>query len=208
MQVSVDILRSIQKLNLQGKKFLKGTLAGAIYDRLPSEHQDVDKFDWAGLAEEMKQRLCVIHNDFDAHRSLKEADVVVTATNVVGDLVRSTNIKAGAVVCDISRPPNVNRAITLNRPDISLIDGGVVKLPGKSRLSFNLDIDAGFAYACMAETMILALERQFEDTSLGIDLDMDEVIEMAWLAERHGFRAASNHSDCKPLQSMSLAKAA
>jgi len=208
MQVSVDILRSIQKLNLQGKKFLKGTLAGAICDRLPSEHQDVDKFDWAGLAEEMKQRLCVIHNDFDAHRSLKEADVVVTATNVVGDLVRSTNIKAGAVVCDISRPPNVNRAITLNRPDISLIDGGVVKLPGKSSLSFNLDIDAGFAYACMAETMILALERQFEDTSLGIDLDMDEVMEMAWLAERHGFRAASNHSDCKPLQSVSLAKAA
>jgi predicted amino acid dehydrogenase len=30
----------------------------------------------------------------------------------------------------------------------------------------------------MAETMIPALERQFEDTSLGNDLDMDNVTEM------------------------------
>jgi fatty aldehyde-generating acyl-ACP reductase len=92
------------------------------------------------------------------------------------------------VVCDISRPPNVSRAVRMSRPDAFVIDGGVVSLPRESRLSLNLDMDPGLAYACMAETMILALERRFEDTSLGIDLDMDNVTEMGRLAERHGFR--------------------
>ena len=130
------------------------------------------------------------------------------ATNVVGDLARPEDIKEGAVVCDISRPPNVSRDVRMNRPDIFVIDGGVVSLPRDSRLSLNLDIDPGLAYACMAETMILALERRFEDASLGIDLDMDNVTEIGRLAERHGFRPALTHSGCKPLQSVSKAKVA
>jgi predicted amino acid dehydrogenase len=60
----------------------------------------------------------------------------------------------------------------------------------------------------MAETMILALERRFEDTSLGIDLHMDTVAEMARLAERHGFKPALIHSSFKPLRGVSAAKAA
>jgi fatty aldehyde-generating acyl-ACP reductase len=70
-----------------------------------------------------------------------------------------------------------------------------------------MDIDPGFTYACMAETMILTLERRFEDTSLGIDLDMNGVAEMGRLAERHGFRSALIHSSYKPLQGLSAAKA-
>jgi predicted amino acid dehydrogenase len=156
----------------------------------------------------MGHYLYVNHDACDLHQSLQEADVVVMATNVVGDLARPEDIKEGAVVCDISRPPNVSRDVRMNRPDIFVIDGGVVSLPRDSRLSLNLDIDPGLAYACMAETMILALERRFEDTSLGIDLDMDNVAEMERLAERHGFRPALVHSGCKPLQGLSKAKAA
>jgi fatty aldehyde-generating acyl-ACP reductase len=96
----------------------------------------------------------------------------------------------------------------MNRPDIFVIDGGVASLPRDSILSLNLDIDPGLAYACMAETMILALERRLEDASLGIDLDMDNVTEIGRIAERHGFRPALTPSDCNPLQSVSKAKAA
>jgi fatty aldehyde-generating acyl-ACP reductase len=60
----------------------------------------------------------------------------------------------------------------------------------------------------MAETMILALERRFEDASLGIDLDIENVTEMDWLAERHGFRPALTHSSRQPLRGDSLAEAA
>jgi len=208
MQVCADILRSIRKLDSQGKRPLKSPLANAIYDILPSEHQDWDSLDWTRVAAEMEQYLCVINDPCDVRQSLQEADVVVMATSVVGDLAQPEDIKKGAVVCDISRPPNISRAVRMNRPDIFVIDGGVVSLPRDSKLSLNLDIDPGLAYACMAETMILALERRFEDTSLGIDLDMNSVMEMGWLAERHGFRPALAHSNCEPLQGISAAYAA
>jgi len=208
MQVSADILCSIGELVSQGKRPLKNALADAIYDILPSERQDWDRLDWIRLAAEMEQYLCVIHDACDVNQSLQEADVVVMATSVVGDLAQPEDIKEGAVVCDISRPPNVSRAVRMNRPDIFVIDGGVVSLPCDSRLNLNLDIDPGLAYACMAETMILALERRFEDTSLGIDLDMHSVTEMGRLAELHGFRPSLVHSSCKPLQGISAAIAA
>jgi acetylornithine/succinyldiaminopimelate/putrescine aminotransferase/predicted amino acid dehydrogenase len=207
-QVSADILRSIGELRSQGKKPLERTLAAAICDLLPSELQNWDGSDWARLAAEMEDRLCVIHDACDVHRSLQEADVVVMATNVVGDLAQPEDIKEGAVVCDISRPSNISRAVRMSRPDIFVIDGGVVSLPCDSRLSLNLDIDPGLVYACMAETMILALERRFEDTSLGIDLDMGNVTEMGWLAERHGFRPALIHSSYRSPQGIGAAKAA
>jgi acetylornithine/succinyldiaminopimelate/putrescine aminotransferase/predicted amino acid dehydrogenase len=208
MQVIADILCSIGELDSQGKRPFKNALADAIYDILPSERQDWDRLDWIRLAAEMEQYLCVIHDACDVNQSLQEADVVVMATSVVGNLAQPEDIKEGAVVCDISRPPNVSRAVRMNRPDIFVIDGGVVSLPCDSRLSLNLDIDPGLAYACMAETMILALERRFEDTSLGIDLDMRSVTEMGRLAELHGFRPSLVHSSCKPLQGISAAIAA
>jgi predicted amino acid dehydrogenase len=155
-----------------------------------------------------KASVCVIQDACDVHQALQEADAVVTATNVVGDLMAPEDIKSGAVVCDISRPPNVGRAVRMNRPDIFVIDGGVVSLPRGSTISLNLDIDHGLAYACMAETMMLALERRFEDTSLGTDLDMVDVTEMGWLADRHGFSPALTQSSSKSLQDISEAKAA
>jgi acetylornithine/succinyldiaminopimelate/putrescine aminotransferase/predicted amino acid dehydrogenase len=207
-QVSMDILRSIRELGSQGKRFLKGALAGALYDLLPSECEDGGMLDRTGLVAEMEQYLRIIDGACDVHQALREADVVVTATNVVGDLAPPQSLKTGAVVCDVSRPPNVSRAVKVNRPDVFVMDGGVVSLPGASSLSFNLDIDSGLVYACMAETMILALERRFEDISLGIDLDMGNVIEMGRLAERHGFRPALTHGSCKRPQSIVSAKAA
>jgi predicted amino acid dehydrogenase len=208
MQVSVDILRSIAEMRSRGKKAPDGTLAGATYDRLLSEHKDWGWLDWIRFVTEMEQYLCIVHDADKAHKSLQEANVVVMVTNVVGDLARSEDIKEGAIVCDISRPPNMCQAVRMKRPDIFVIDGGVVSLPGASRLNFNLDLDPGFAYACMAETMILTLESRFEDTSLGIDLDMNDVAEMELLAERHGFKPALIHSSYKPLQGASAAKAA
>lgn len=206
-QVSVEILRSIRDLGSRDKRLLKGTLAGAIYDILSSGSLNEDKADWVRLVTKIEQYLRVIHDAADVHRSLREADVVVTATNMVSDLVSPGDIKERAIVCDISRPPNVSRAVRMSRPDVFVIDGGVVSLPTSSTIGFNLGIDSGLAYACMAETMILALERRFEDTSIGIDLDMNDVMELERLAERHGFRPALFHSNFEPLQGMSMAKA-
>jgi predicted amino acid dehydrogenase len=205
MQVIVDILRSIGEMRSQGITPPEGTLAGAACALLPSERRDWDGLDWIRFVTEMEK---YIHYADDVHKSLRDADVVVMTTNAVGDLAGIEDIKDRAVVCDISRPQNLSQAARMNRPDIFVIDGGVIRLPGASMLNFDLGIDPRFAYACMAETMILALERRFEDTSLGLDLDMDNVAKMGRLAERHGFRPALIHSSYKSPQAVNAAKAA
>jgi acetylornithine/succinyldiaminopimelate/putrescine aminotransferase/predicted amino acid dehydrogenase len=118
---------------------------------------------------------------------LPQSDVVITATSSVFELVRSEDLRPGAVVCDISRPWNISRQIRDSRPDITVLDGGVVRLPGRSGMSFRLDIEEDHVYACMAETMLLALEHRYSDTSLGLDLDLSQLAEIELFAQTHGF---------------------
>jgi acetylornithine/succinyldiaminopimelate/putrescine aminotransferase/predicted amino acid dehydrogenase len=127
----------------------------------------------------------------DSAEWLPQSEVIITATSSVGELVRSDDLRRGAVICDISRPSNVCREIRGARPDVWIIDGGVIRLPGRSRLSFQLDCEDGHVYACMAETMMLALDRRYSDTSLGLDIDMRQVLEIEALAQQHGFKVAS-----------------
>ncbi|HEY8393512.1 MAG TPA: aminotransferase class III-fold pyridoxal phosphate-dependent enzyme, partial [Thermaerobacter sp.] len=86
------------------------------------------------------------------------ADVVVTATSSTAHLVTPGNVKFGAVVCDLSRPPNVSREVRDARPDVLVIDGGVIEVPGRPSMGWNFGFERGLVYACMAETMMLALE--------------------------------------------------
>ncbi|MBZ0295759.1 MAG: shikimate dehydrogenase, partial [Anaerolineae bacterium] len=44
------------------------------------------------------------------------------------------------------------------------------------------------AYACMAETMALALEGRYEDYTVGKDITVAQVLEIDAIATRHGFR--------------------
>jgi len=131
---------------------------------------------------------------------LPQSDVIVTATSAVKELVRSEHLVPGAIVCDISRPSNISSALRDARPDVTIIDGGVIRLWGDSALSFRIDLDPGHAYACMAETMLLALEHRYEDTSLGLDLDLKQVLEFETLARRHGFQVAAGNRGTSKLQ--------
>jgi hypothetical protein len=52
----------------------------------------------------------------------------------------------------------------------------------------------GVAYACLAETALLALSGRFENFTLGRDLDPEKVKEIYRLAKRHGLRLAGLRS--------------
>ena len=59
---------------------------------------------------------------------------------------------------------------------------------------FDFGLPPGKAYACMAETMALALEGRFEDYSLGREIPTARVQEIAAIAEKHGFRLSGFRS--------------
>ena len=75
-----------------------------------------------------------------------------------------------------------------------VIEGGAVEVPGPVDFHFNFGFPPKTSYACMAETMILALEERYESFTLGRDLSVEQVKEIAALAEKHGFKLAGFRS--------------
>ena len=126
----------------------------------------------------------------DCNQACAMADIVVTATSSIEALIDPFCLKPGAIICDVSRPPNVSETITELRPDVLVLDGGVVEVPGRPDLGWNFGFSRGLAYACMCETMMLGLEKKYEPISLGSDLNDSTLDLFRTLALKHGFKIA------------------
>lgn len=122
--------------------------------------------------------------------ALKCADIVITVTSALDFIISPVDLKPGAVVCDVARPRNVSREVSLMRNDVLVIEGGVISLPGDVNFNFNFGFPKNTSYACMAETMLLALEGRYENFSLGRSLSIDKVKTISELADKHGFKLA------------------
>ncbi len=144
------------------------------------------------------------------HRSiadaLKDADIVITVTSALDQIVEPHHLKPGAVVCDVARPRDVSPKVASQRPDVLVIEGGIVEVPGQVEFNFDFGFPPRTAYACMAETMILALEGRIEDYSIGRHLTLEQVLEIAELAEKHGFKLAGFRSFEKPVTEEQIAR--
>ncbi len=120
-------------------------------------------------------------------RDLRRADIVLTVTSAIDTVIEPEHLKRGAVVCDVARPRDVSRRVMEERDDVLVIDGGMVTVPGPVDFGFDFGFPAGTAYACMAETMILALEGRYENYTLGKNINLAQVEGIASLAAKHGF---------------------
>jgi len=129
-----------------------------------------------------------------SREALRRADVIISVTAAVDTVIEPHDLKPGAVVCDVARPRDVSRRVAEVRDDVLVIDGGVVEVPGNVNFNFNFGYPPGLAYACMAETMILALEGRIENFTLGRDLTVKQIDTINRLAAKHGFRVAGFRS--------------
>lgn len=125
---------------------------------------------------------------------LREADVVVTVTSSDSAVVEPEHLKIGAIVCDVARPRDVSVKVAKTRPDVLVIEGGVVSVPGDVDFGLNFGFPPKTAYACMSETIMLALENRPEPFTLGKDVSPEQVEETLRLARRHGFELAGFRS--------------
>jgi len=125
---------------------------------------------------------------------LKEAQLILTVTSAIHDVIRPEHLQPGSVVCDVARPRDVSAMVAAVRDDILVIDGGMVDVPGSVDFHFNFGFPAGKAYACMAETIALALDGRFEDYTLGKHLTRARVEEIDIIAKKHGFRLSGFRS--------------
>lgn len=126
--------------------------------------------------------------------ALKAADVIIAVTSAVDSIIEPDDLKPGAIVCDVSRPRNVSQQVAQARNDVLVIEGGVVEVPGDVDFGLNFGFPPKTAYACMAETMILALEGRYENFTLGRDLTVKQIETISQLADKHGFKLAGFRS--------------
>jgi predicted amino acid dehydrogenase len=120
--------------------------------------------------------------------ALAQADLILSVTSAIDVVIEPEDLRPGAVVCDVARPRDVSARVAAVRDDVLVIDGGMVAVPGPVDFHFNFGFPPGMAYACMAETMVLALEGRFESYTLGKQISVEQVEEIARLASKHGFR--------------------
>ncbi len=125
---------------------------------------------------------------------LSQSQLILTVTSAVHDIIKPEHLLPGSVICDVARPRDVSAMVAAVRDDILVIDGGMVDVPGPVNFHFNFGFPEGKAYACMAETMALALEGRFEDYTVGKEITLERVREITGIAEKHGFRLSGFRS--------------
>lgn len=130
----------------------------------------------------------------DLSRDLPTADVVITVTSAVDAIIYPRDLKSGAVVVDVARPRDVSVRVARERDDVLVIEGGLVEVPGEVDFGFDFGFPPRMAYACMSETMMLALEGRIENFTLGKDVSLEQVGITQELARKHGFRLAGFRS--------------
>ncbi len=122
--------------------------------------------------------------------AVRDADIVLTVSSATDVLIEPEHLRTGSVVCDVARPRNVSQMVYERRKDVLVIDGGVIEIPGDVDFGFDFGFPPRMCEACMAETILLALEGRYEHFTLGKDVALPKVEEISRLARKHGFRLA------------------
>jgi predicted amino acid dehydrogenase len=130
-----------------------------------------------------------------ADEYLGDVDLIVTTTTALKTrIIDITRCKPGAVICDVARPPDISAEEAALRPDVLVIESGEILIPGNVDFGFDIGLPPKTAYACLAETTLLAMEGIFEDYTLGRNIEMDRVKEIYRLFKKHGFQLAGLRS--------------
>ncbi|MBK9100070.1 MAG: dehydrogenase [Austwickia sp.] len=122
---------------------------------------------------------------------LKDMDLIVTATSAAGQKVLDImSVKPGCVITDVARPLDLSAEDVAKRPDVLVIESGEIELPGDVKMK-DIGLPRGVAYACLAETIILALEGRYETFTVGRNIEWEKVKEIYALGLKHGMKLAT-----------------
>lgn len=123
---------------------------------------------------------------------LADMDMIVTSTSGAGKKILDiTKVKPGCVITDVARPLDLPPEEVAKRPDVLVIESGEIELPTKVRGMKSIALPPNVIYACLAETIVLALEGRFEVFTIGRDTEWEKVKEIYKLGLKHGMKLAA-----------------
>jgi predicted amino acid dehydrogenase len=128
----------------------------------------------------------------DYDELLGDMDMIVTSTSGAGKKILDiTKVKPGCVITDVARPLDLPPEEVAKRPDVLVIESGEIELPTKVRGMKSIGLPPNVIYACLAETIVLALEGRFEVFTIGRDTEWEKVKEIYKLGLKHGMKLSA-----------------
>ena len=91
----------------------------------------------------------------------------------------------------MARPLDLPPEEVAKRPDVLVIESGEIELPSKMKGMKSIGLPPNVVYACLAETIVLALEGRFEVFTVGRDTEWEKVKEIYRLGLRHGMKLSA-----------------
>jgi predicted amino acid dehydrogenase len=132
-----------------------------------------------------------VHLSARADKVIADMDMIVTATSGAGKKVLDImKVKPGCVITDVARPLDLPPEEVAKRPDVLVVESGEIQLPGEVQMK-NIGLPKGVAYACLAETIVLALEGRFENFTVGRAIEWEKVREIYQMGLKHGMKLAA-----------------
>jgi predicted amino acid dehydrogenase len=140
---------------------------------------------------EQENPRAIIHVAGNPGEALADMDLIVTATSAAGNRVLDImKVKPGCVITDVARPLDMSAEDVAKRPDVLVIESGEIDLPGDVQMR-DIGLPPGVAYACLAETVVLALEGRYETFTVGRSIEWPKVKEIYQLGLKHGMKLAT-----------------
>jgi len=144
----------------------------------------------ASILEDTPDADVVCSIDYD--ELLADMDMIVTSTSGAGKKILDiTKVKPGCVITDVARPLDLPPEEVAKRPDVLVIESGEIELPSKVKGMKSIGLPPNVIYACLAETITLALEGRFEVFTIGRDTEWEKVKEIYKLGLKHGMKLAA-----------------
>ena len=128
-----------------------------------------------------------------ADKYLADMDVIVTATSAGGgkSVIDIMQVKPGCVITDVARPLDLSAEDVAKRPDVLVIESGEILLPGENVEMKDIGLPPKVAFACLAETIVLALEGRYEIFTIGREIEWQKVKEIYQMGIKHGMKLAA-----------------
>ena len=122
-------------------------------------------------------------------RDLPNMALLITATSQGKSCIDVDLLRHGAVVCDVARPADVHARLSGARSDLTVYEGGLLRLPEPVRFGRRnvIGCATGVNLACLSETITLALSGVRRSYSVGSAPPVADAREVLRLARYHGF---------------------
>ncbi len=167
-------------------------LLAMAFDEVVIAGRDMKKLDElkASILQDTPDAKVICSTDYDS--LLGDMDMIVTSTSGAGKKILDiTKVKPGCVITDVARPLDLPPEEVAKRPDVLVIESGEIELPTKVKGLKSIGLPPNIIYACLAETIVLALEGRFEVFTIGRDTEWEKVKEIYKLGLKHGMRLAA-----------------